>query len=592
MRNVNGIRNPFRDGLPKLVLRLLHATLALVLLLAGSLAIAPPSPVQADTQVTLQPGPGSNDGTDDGSATKGKDAHAYGYGLSTNYGGQQWMDIATSSCNPYISRPFIQFSLADMPKTDVVSAKVDVYVQVMKFPTCGWPYSADPIFSLRRVTSPWNEMTLTYNNQPAFAPQIIDSKTISGVAGKTGWNLFSGWVSYDITALYKGWADGSLPNYGIRFSQDNPLCFNCMCAFIFSSDTLDPRDPNWPAGANWPGAQARPKLVVTYAPTTKADTTTSLISSLNSSTYDQPVTFTATVSAATGTPTGTVQFKLDGTDFGTVALSGGSATSGAASTLTVGNHTVVATYSGDTSFNGSTSPDFTQTVNKATATVSLSNLSQTYDGTPKSATATTIPLGLTVTLTYDGLATAPTNAGSYAVVATVQDSNYQGSASGTMVIAMADQTITFGALSDKAYGDADFTVSATASSGLEVGFTASGACTISGDTVHITGVGSCTITAHQSGDSNYNAAPDVSQTFTVNITYDRLSDLVRKFVTKQGIVNSLLAKLDNAQKAEAKGNSNAKSGMIGAFINEVEAQTGKAISAEHAAILISLARAL
>ena len=32
----------------------------------------------------------------------------------------------------------------------------------------------------------------------------------------------------------------------------------------------------------------------------------------------------------------------------------------------------------------------------------------------------------------------------------------------------------------------------------------------------ITGAGSCTVTAHQAGNSNYNAAPDVSQSFSIN----------------------------------------------------------------------------
>ena len=75
--------------------------------------------------------------------------------------------------------------------------------------------------------------------------------------------------------------------------------------------------------------------------------------------------------------------------------------------------------------------------------------------------------------------------------------------------------ITFGALAGKTYGAADFNVSATASSGLAVTFTASGNCTVVGTLVHITGAGSCTITAHQAGDTNYNAAPDVPQTFSI-----------------------------------------------------------------------------
>jgi len=81
--------------------------------------------------------------------------------------------------------------------------------------------------------------------------------------------------------------------------------------------------------------------------------------------------------------------------------------------------------------------------------------------------------------------------------------------------AEANQTITFEALGHKTFGDQDFAVHATASSGLAVSFTASGNCTVSGATVHITGAGSCTITASQPGDANYNLAPTVSQSFSI-----------------------------------------------------------------------------
>ena len=54
----------------------------------------------------------------------------------------------------------------------------------------------------------------------------------------------------------------------------------------------------------------------------------------------------------------------------------------------------------------------TLTVTNAVAAVALNHLNQTYDGTAKSASATTTPAGLTVNFTYNGSATAPTNAGS------------------------------------------------------------------------------------------------------------------------------------------------------------------------------------
>src|SRR6202030_3723976 len=50
-------------------------------------------------------------------------------------------------------------------------------------------------------------------------------------------------------------------------------------------------------------------------------TATSVVSSLNPSTFGQSVTFTATVSSAAGTPTGTVTFNDGATALGTVALS-------------------------------------------------------------------------------------------------------------------------------------------------------------------------------------------------------------------------------------------------------------------------------
>ncbi len=109
----------------------------------------------------------------------------------------------------------------------------------------------------------------------------------------------------------------------------------------------------------------------------QASTTTTVASSVNPSVFGQAVTFTATVNAVApgaGTRTGTVQFSIDGVAFGApVTLSGGIATSGAASMLAVAGHTVTAAYSGDTNFTGSdnTGAPLTQTVNQATTTTTL-----------------------------------------------------------------------------------------------------------------------------------------------------------------------------------------------------------------------------
>jgi uncharacterized protein (DUF2141 family) len=183
-----------------------------------------------------------------------------------------------------------------------------------------------------------------------------------------------------------------------------------------------------------------------------------------------------------------------------------------------GTATITATQEGDGNYTAATAVTQTLTVNRAAATVTLGNLATTYTGTPQAATATTVPAGLAVTITYNGSSTAPTAVGSYAVVATVSDANYQGSASGTLTMAKAAQTITLAALPAKTYGDPSFILTGTASSGLAVSYGSSNpaVATVSGTTVTLTGAGTTTITATQAGDGNYNAAPSVGQTLVVN----------------------------------------------------------------------------
>jgi CSLREA domain-containing protein len=79
-----------------------------------------------------------------------------------------------------------------------------------------------------------------------------------------------------------------------------------------------------------------------------------------------------------------------------------------------------------------------------------------------------------------------------------------------------NQAIAFGPLANKTLGDPPFNIFANASSGLPVTLSVlSGPATISGNTVTITGLGTVVIRASQAGDSNYNPAPNVDQSFTV-----------------------------------------------------------------------------
>jgi len=87
----------------------------------------------------------------------------------------------------------------------------------------------------------------------------------------------------------------------------------------------------------------------------------------------------------------------------------------------------------------------------------------------------------------------------------------------SFTVNLGSQTITFNNPGIQTVGT-PLTLSATASSGLAVTFTSTtnSICTVSGATTAFFASGTCTIDANQAGNSNYSAAPQVQQSFTVN----------------------------------------------------------------------------
>ena len=123
----------------------------------------------------------------------------------------------------------------------------------------------------------------------------------------------------------------------------------------------------------------------------QAPTTTALTSSANPSSYGQTLTFTASVATSFGgSPTGTVTFFDGGTQIGSASVSGGFARfTAAATSLSAGSHSIVASYGGDANFTGSSSIAWGQTVNPAATSAALvSSLNPSVFGQSVTFTAT------------------------------------------------------------------------------------------------------------------------------------------------------------------------------------------------------------
>jgi hypothetical protein len=182
-----------------------------------------------------------------------------------------------------------------------------------------------------------------------------------------------------------------------------------------------------------------------------------------------------------------------------------------------GTATASASYTGDANHAPSTDSK-TFTIDKAGSTTAVTCLTNvTYNGlaqTPCTASfSTTDGLSGALTVNY----TNNTNAGTATASASYTgDANHSGSSdSKNFTINKANQTITVTTHAPaSAIYNTTFSVAATGgASGNAVTFSSAGACSNVGATFTMTsGTGTCTVKYDQVGNSNYNAAPQVTET--------------------------------------------------------------------------------
>jgi gliding motility-associated-like protein len=194
-----------------------------------------------------------------------------------------------------------------------------------------------------------------------------------------------------------------------------------------------------------------------------------------------------------------------------------------------GTASITASQGGNQNYEAAPNVSKTLTVGKAAQTITMPELPTAKYGDDDIVPGATASSGLTVTYSSNNTDVATivdgkiriTGAGTASITASQGgNQNYEAApnVSKTLTVGKATQTITMPDLPAAKYGDDDIDPGATASSGLTVTYSSNNTdvATIVDGKIRITGAGTASITASQGGNQNYEAAPDVSETLTVN----------------------------------------------------------------------------
>jgi hypothetical protein len=299
-----------------------------------SITISPSSPASYGTEITITAVVGTATGTPTGTVTFFNGSTVIGTGTLTTVGTEQVATLKSSTWNAG------NYSF---------SAQYEGGIGFAISKSGATPYVID-----KAATS----IGLTVNpDSAAFGSNITFTATVSSTAGTP-----TGTVAFFDNGVQIG--TGTLANV---LGQQQAT---------FSTTTLavgsHPITAQYTGATNFAVSTSEGKTV-TINSAAPANTNTVLVSSQNPSLFGQSVTFTATVSATAGTPGGLVTFSDNGVQIGsgTLANVGGQMKASFTTSLALGSHPIVATYTGATGFNSSTSSTLNQQVNGTPTTTTL-----------------------------------------------------------------------------------------------------------------------------------------------------------------------------------------------------------------------------
>ena len=173
--------------------------------------------------ITLQPG------------SEGKDGYIGSATPDFNYGTWNFLYVGTYNVSDYY-RAYLQFDLSTIPADARIT---DAALRLYQY---NWVGSGNFQIGFHKVTSDWEENTITYNLQPTSSSETEALCTVY-----TG---FYTWRSWYIDDLVQGWLDGSITNQGMLLKSTDETLSSIGIYFHSSDYTID--------------ITKRPKLVIYY----------------------------------------------------------------------------------------------------------------------------------------------------------------------------------------------------------------------------------------------------------------------------------------------------------------------------------------
>ncbi len=180
-----------------------------------------------------------------------KDSYSWQSVPKANNGHSDNFEITSYNKPPFNMRGWIEFNITSIPSDAwLISAKLRLrlWSKSIDDPGEGMGDSTGRIYGVYRLTQPWIETEVNWDNQPNNTEEHRASAPVP--PGQGGWNGPLLWMDWDTTDIMKDWRSG-VSNYGLVVRDTQEYAPTFYTTQFFTHNQV-------------PNESYYPRLVVTY----------------------------------------------------------------------------------------------------------------------------------------------------------------------------------------------------------------------------------------------------------------------------------------------------------------------------------------